>query len=111
MGYTCELSDNKGINLKGGGLSAEALTDKDRQDIRVAAELGADRRELGALRQAVEELVRFDGVVAEVLDLVRRHQARDIDAEGRGRLGEVAEDHRREEGVTGADVVDGGRRW
>ena len=32
VGYTCELSDNKGINLKGGGLSAPALTDKDKED-------------------------------------------------------------------------------
>ncbi|MEY6432973.1 pyruvate kinase [Thioalkalicoccus limnaeus] len=36
------LSDNKGINRKGGGLSAPALTDKDRADIRFAAEIGAD---------------------------------------------------------------------
>ena len=28
-----ELSDNKGINKQGGGLSAGALTDKDRVDI------------------------------------------------------------------------------
>ncbi|ROR34160.1 pyruvate kinase [Inmirania thermothiophila] len=37
-----ELSDAKGINRRGGGLSARALTDKDRADIRVAAELEAD---------------------------------------------------------------------
>jgi len=36
------LSNNKGINKKGGGLSAPALTDKDREDIRFAAEIGAD---------------------------------------------------------------------
>lgn len=36
------LSNNKGINKKGGGLSAPALTDKDKEDIRFAAELGAD---------------------------------------------------------------------
>ncbi len=36
------LSDNKGINLRGGGLSAEALTEKDKADIRVAAEIDAD---------------------------------------------------------------------
>jgi pyruvate kinase len=36
------LSDKKGLNKKGGGLSAPALTDKDRADIRVAAELGLD---------------------------------------------------------------------
>ena len=32
----------KGMNLQGGGLSAEALTDKDRADIGFLAELGAD---------------------------------------------------------------------
>lgn len=37
-----ELSDNKGINKQGGGLSAGALTDKDRVDIRLAAALQVD---------------------------------------------------------------------
>jgi len=36
------LSNNKGINRKGGGLTAPALTEKDRRDIRLAAELKAD---------------------------------------------------------------------
>jgi pyruvate kinase len=36
------LSNNKGINRKGGGLTAPALTDKDMHDIRIAAELKAD---------------------------------------------------------------------
>ena len=36
------LSDRKGINRLGGGLSAEALTDKDRADVVLAAELGVD---------------------------------------------------------------------
>ncbi|MDH5361355.1 MAG: pyruvate kinase, partial [Gammaproteobacteria bacterium] len=36
------LSDKKGINLQGGGLSAPALTEKDKQDIKTAAELKAD---------------------------------------------------------------------
>ncbi|MBU3725835.1 MAG: pyruvate kinase [Burkholderiaceae bacterium] len=36
------LSDRKGINRQGGGLSAPALTDKDIADIRVAAEIDAD---------------------------------------------------------------------
>jgi pyruvate kinase len=36
------LSNNKGINRRGGGLTAPALTDKDKQDIRLAAELKAD---------------------------------------------------------------------
>ncbi len=36
------LSDNKGINRQGGGLSAPAITDKDRADLRLAAEIGVD---------------------------------------------------------------------
>ena len=36
------LSNNKGINRKGGGLSAPALTSKDVEDIRTAAALKAD---------------------------------------------------------------------
>jgi len=36
------LSNNKGINLKGGGLSAKALTTKDIEDIKLAAEIGVD---------------------------------------------------------------------
>ena len=34
-----ELSNNKGLNRRGGGLSAGALTDKDRADILIAARL------------------------------------------------------------------------
>jgi len=37
-----ELSDNKGINKQGGGLSAPALTAKDVRDIETAMECGAD---------------------------------------------------------------------
>ncbi|TAK90161.1 MAG: pyruvate kinase [Burkholderiaceae bacterium] len=36
------LSNNKGINKQGGGLSAPALTAKDMEDIKTAAALGAD---------------------------------------------------------------------
>ncbi len=36
------LSNNKGINKRGGGLSAATLTDKDRLDIQTAATMGVD---------------------------------------------------------------------
>lgn len=36
------LSNNKGINKLGGGLSAPALTDKDKEDLRTAVSIGAD---------------------------------------------------------------------
>ncbi|WP_185236593.1 pyruvate kinase [Teredinibacter franksiae] len=37
-----KLSNNKGINRQGGGLSAPALTDKDREDIKTAVEIDVD---------------------------------------------------------------------
>lgn len=37
-----KLSNNKGINRQGGGLSAEALTAKDKEDIKTAAKIGVD---------------------------------------------------------------------
>ncbi len=37
-----QLSNNKGINLLGGGLSAAALTDKDKEDIKTIAKIKAD---------------------------------------------------------------------
>jgi len=37
-----ELSNNKGINKQGGGLTAPALTAKDMEDLKVAMNLKAD---------------------------------------------------------------------
>lgn len=37
-----KLSNNKGINRQGGGLTAPALTDKDKEDIKTAVEIGVD---------------------------------------------------------------------
>jgi len=54
-----KLSNNKGINKLGGGLSASALTDKDRDDIALAAELAADYLALSFPRDAGDvELAR-----------------------------------------------------
>ena len=50
------LSDHKGINLKGGGLSAVALTDIDRQNIKLAAELEADFLAVSFVRSAADVL-------------------------------------------------------
>ena len=51
------LSDHKGINKQGGGLSAPALTEVDRQNIRLAAELEMDFLAVSFVRNArdVEE--------------------------------------------------------
>jgi len=46
------LSDHKGINLKGGGLSAAALTSIDKQNIKLAAELEADFLAVSFVRSA-----------------------------------------------------------
>jgi pyruvate kinase len=62
--YTCELSNNKGINLKGGGLSAPALTEKDREDIKTIAEIEADYVALSFARTAAD--------VNECRDLLRQ---------------------------------------
>jgi pyruvate kinase len=46
------LSDHKGINRKGGGLSASALTDIDRENIKLAAELKMDFLAVSFVRSA-----------------------------------------------------------
>ncbi|HHX34083.1 MAG TPA: pyruvate kinase [Gammaproteobacteria bacterium] len=48
------LSDNKGINRLGGGLTAPALTEKDKQDIRLAAELDLDYLAVSFPRDAAD---------------------------------------------------------
>jgi pyruvate kinase len=53
------LSNNKGINRKGGGLSASALTPKDMEDIKTAAALKADYLAVSFPRSAADmELAR-----------------------------------------------------
>jgi len=49
-----KLSDNKGINKQGGGLSAAALTHKDMGDIKLAAEMEADYLALSFPRCAAD---------------------------------------------------------
>jgi pyruvate kinase len=49
-----ELSNNKGINRQGGGLSAGALTDRDRDDIRAAATLKVDYLAVSFPRDAAD---------------------------------------------------------
>ncbi|HID81649.1 MAG TPA: pyruvate kinase [Chromatiales bacterium] len=48
------LSNNKGINRRGGGLSAGALTDKDKVDIKLAAELDVDYLAVSFPRSAAD---------------------------------------------------------
>jgi len=74
------LSDHKGINLKGGGLSAPALTDIDRDNIRLAAELEADFLAVSFVRdgddvQEARKLFRDAGGKGLVIAKVERTEA------------------------------------
>ncbi len=75
-----ELGDNKGINRKGGGLSAAALTDKDREDIKTAARLKADYLALSFPRSAADvnearELLRAAGGHGGIVAKIERAEA------------------------------------
>ncbi|SDV51630.1 pyruvate kinase [Chitinasiproducens palmae] len=60
-----ELSNNKGINKQGGGLSAPALTAKDMDDIRTAVSIGADYIAVSFPKSATDmEMARQLAVVA-----------------------------------------------
>jgi pyruvate kinase len=48
------LSDRKGLNRQGGGLSVSALSDKDKADIKLAAEIGADFLAVSFVRSAAD---------------------------------------------------------
>jgi pyruvate kinase len=74
------LSNNKGINRQGGGLSAEALTEKDREDIKTAAALEADYIAIsfprsGADVQLARDLVRAAGGHASIVAKIERAEA------------------------------------
>ena len=47
-----ELTDSKGINLKGGGLATGALTEKDKHDLQHAVKIGADFIAISFVRSA-----------------------------------------------------------
>jgi len=74
------LSDHKGINRQGGGLSAGALTDQDRADIRVAADLGVDYVAVSFARDAddineARKLLRDAGGVGGIVAKIERSEA------------------------------------
>jgi len=69
------LSNHKGINKQGGGLSAPALTDKDKEDLKTAVSIGADylaisfprsRADMEEARRMLTELGSDMGLVAKV---------------------------------------------
>jgi pyruvate kinase len=74
------LSDNKGINRQGGGLSAQALTAKDRQDIQFAAEIQADYLAVSFPRSAADlnearDLFRAAGGRGGIVAKIERAEA------------------------------------
>lgn len=75
-----ELSNNKGINRLGGGLSAAALTDKDRADIKDAVRLKADYIAVSFPRNAddIKEariLLKAAGGAAGIVAKIERAEA------------------------------------
>ncbi len=77
-----ELSSNRGINRQGGGLSAPAITDKDRQDIEVAARMDADYVAVSFPRTAddihlARELLQSAGGHGSIVAKIERAEALD----------------------------------
>jgi len=75
-----ELSNNKGINRQGGGLTAPALTAKDMEDIRTAAAMKADFLAVsfpksGADMYMARELMRAAGGKSLLIAKVERAEA------------------------------------
>jgi pyruvate kinase len=76
------LSSNKGINRQGGGLAAPAITDKDRQDIEVAARMDADYVAVSFPRTAddihlARELLQSAGGHGGIVAKIERAEALD----------------------------------
>src|SRR5574341_421050 len=74
------LSNNKGINRQGGGLTAPALTQKDMEDIRTATKLQADYLAVsfpksGADMYMARELMRASGGKAFLIAKIERAEA------------------------------------
>ncbi len=78
-----DLSNNKGINLLGGGLSAAALTDKDKEDIKTIAIMKCDYVAISFPRTAEDlhearRLLVAAGCHAGIVAKVERAEALDV---------------------------------
>jgi pyruvate kinase len=69
------LYDSKGLNRKGGGLSASAISDKDINDIKIAAEIGVDylavsfareAKDIDMARKLLKEAGNDGGIIAKI---------------------------------------------
>ncbi len=79
-----KLSDKKGINKKGGGLSADALTDKDKRDIITAAQIGVDYLAVSFPRSGADlnyarELAEAAGLKAQIVAKIERAEVVETD--------------------------------
>jgi pyruvate kinase len=77
-----ELTDMKGLNKLGGGLSAGALTGKDRDDVRMAAKLGVDYLAVSFVRDREDireswDLLRAAGGEGRIVAKIERREAID----------------------------------
>src|ERR1700704_3237177 len=75
-----ELSDRKGLNRQGGGISAPAISDKDRDDIKFVAQEGIDYMAVSFARDAADiqqarTLLREAGGDARIVAKIERHEA------------------------------------
>ncbi|MCZ4305122.1 pyruvate kinase [Zoogloeaceae bacterium G21618-S1] len=75
-----QLSNNKGINRQGGGLSAPALTAKDMDDVRTAAKIGVDFIAVSFPKSAADmymarQLMRAAGGKALLIAKIERTEA------------------------------------
>ena len=79
-----ELSNKKGINRQGGGLSAGAITEKDKQDVIVAAEIEADYLAISFVRtkedvEYARELFQAAGGKGGIVAKIERAEALETD--------------------------------
>ncbi len=75
-----DLSNNKGINRQGGGLTAPALTAKDMEDIKTAAQIGVDFVAVSFPKSAADmymarQLLRAAGSQAVLIAKIERVEA------------------------------------
>ncbi len=75
-----KLSNNKGLNKEGGGLSAKALTAKDRKDLKHAIALGVDFIAISFPRDAADvesarRLIKKEGGECRIIAKIERAEA------------------------------------
>ncbi|WP_373779227.1 pyruvate kinase [Glaesserella sp.] len=91
------LSNNKGINKLGGGLSAPALTEKDKEDIKLAAKIGVDYLAVSFPQSSADlnyarQLAREAGLETKIVAKVERAET-------------VATEEAMNDIILGADVI------